>query len=236
MDAPDGHAGVGVGLERVTVTLDDGTVALRDVTLTVPRGEKLLAVVGPSGSGKTTLLRAVAGLAPVTRGEVVVGGRVVSSLPVQARDLAMVFESGALMPRRDVAGNLAFGLQVRHVPEPEVQERVRAEARQMRISRLLGRHPATLSAGERGRVGMGRALIRVPAAWLLDEPLAHLDAKERFTMRRQLVQHVRQGGATTLYVTHDPIEAMAVGDRVAVLRSGALAQVSTPHELCRRPS
>lgn len=234
MDAPDGRAAVGVGLEHVTVVLDRGTVVLRDVTLSVPRGE-ILTIVGPSGSGKTTLLRAVAGLAPLTSGEVVIGGRAAGALPVQARDLAMVFESGALMPMLDVAGNLAFGLQVRHVPEPEVRERVEAEARQMRISRLLGRRPATLSAGERGRVGMGRALIRVPTAWLLDEPLAHFDAKERFTMRRQLVRHVRQGGATTLYVTHDPVEAMAVGDRVAVLRDGTVAQVAPPRELYRRP-
>ncbi len=223
------------GLDDVTVVHGDGTVALRRVTLWAEQGE-LLVVLGPSGSGKSTLLRTVAGLTEVRSGEVVIGGREVTRLPVQQRDVAMVFESGGLLPFLDVAGNIGWGLRVRRVPRAEVSDRVSAEARGLRLSRLLSRKPAALSAGERGRVGIGRALVRVPAVFLLDEPLAHLDAADRIRTRRRIVDVVRKLGITTLYVTHDQADALAIADRVAVLRDGAVVQVGAPLELYRRPA
>jgi multiple sugar transport system ATP-binding protein len=223
-----------VRLDDVVVVQHDGTTALSHVSLHVEHGE-LLGVIGPSGSGKTTLLRAVAGLAEVRQGEILIDGRRVTRLPTQERNVAMAFESGAVMPLLDVAGNLALGLELHHVPQPEVTERVLAEARHLRLSRLLSRRPATLSAGERSRVGVGRALVRVPAVWLLDEPLAHLDAGERFGVRHRLTEKVRRLGVTTLYVTHDSAEALAVADRVAVLRQGELVQVAAPKDLYGRP-
>jgi multiple sugar transport system ATP-binding protein len=223
------------GVEDVTVVHRDGTTALRHVTLLAGAGE-LLAVLGPSGSGKSTLLRAVAGLADIRSGAVIIDGREVTRLPVHQRNVAMVFESGALMPFLDVAGNMAWGLRARHVPEPEVAERVSTQARGLRLTWLLSRKPATLSAGERGLVGVGRAMVRTPAVFLLDEPLAHLDAADRLRVRRRIVDVVRGAGVTTLYVTHDQADAMAVADRVAVLREGAVVQVDSPRELYTRPA
>jgi multiple sugar transport system ATP-binding protein len=222
------------GLDDVTVVHADGTMALRAVTLLAAEGE-LLAILGPSGSGKSTLLRAVAGLAGVRSGEVVIGGRKVTRVPVHQRNVAMVFESGALMPFLDVAGNMAWGLRAQRVPESEVAERVVAQARGLRLTRLLSRKPKTLSAGERGLVGVGRAMVRTPAVFLLDEPLAHLDAADRLRVRRRIVEVVRDLGVTTLYVTHDQADAMAIADRVAVLREGVLVQVGQPRELYSRP-
>ena len=220
-------------LRDVRVTREDGTVALEQVSLDVAPGE-LLAIVGPSGSGKTTLLRAVAGLVQAG-GTVELAGRDVAGVSTDRRDLAMVFETGALVSILDVHDNLGLGLRLHHVPKDERNERVDAEATRMRLWRLLGRKPASLSAGERARTDIGRALVRRPSAWLLDEPLAHLDPAERFELRRRLVHEVKRHGVATLYVTHDPVEALAVGDRVAVLRQGRVVQVDTPRALYARP-
>jgi multiple sugar transport system ATP-binding protein len=223
-----------VRLRDVRVTREDGTVALEQVSLDVAAGE-VLAIVGPSGSGKTTLLRAVAGLVDV-RGTVELGGRDVTAVSTDRRDLAMVFEAGTLISFLDVQENLGFGLRLHHVEEGERNERVDAEARRLRLGRLLSRKPASLSAGERGRANIGRALVRRPSAWLFDEPLAHLDPGERFELRHRLVQEVKRQEVATLYVTHDPVEALAVGDRVAVLHQARLVQVDSPRALYARPA
>ena len=225
---------VGLALHDLAAVHPDGTAALSGINLDVARGE-LIAVVGPSGSGKTTLLRAIAGLIDVRRGRVLIRGRDVTGVEPAGRDIAMVFEAGALVPFLDVAGNLGFGLSVRGLPRREVDRRVSDEARLLRLGRVVQRRPGELSAGERGRVGIGRAVIRVPALWLLDEPMAHLDAAQRIELRHWLVREVRRTGVTTLYVTHDPTEALSVGDRVAVLDRGRLLQVGTPADLYRRP-
>jgi multiple sugar transport system ATP-binding protein len=217
----------------VTVTHKDGTLALERISFEVAPGE-VLAIVGPSGSGKTTLLRAVAGLVAVT-GTVELGGRDVAGVSTDHRDLAMVFEADTLISFLTVQENLAFGLRLHHVEEGERNERVDAEARRLRLGRLLGRKPAGLSAGESGRANIGRVLVRQASAWLFDEPLAHLDPGERFQLRQRLVQEVKRHGVATLYVTHDPVEALAVGDRVAVLRQGRLVQVDPPRALYARP-
>ncbi len=224
----------GTGLDGVTV-VRDGATALRDVTLSAEDGE-LLAVLGPSGCGKSTLLRVIAGLTPVRTGEVYIGGRRVTAVPTQQRGVAMVFESTTLVPFLDVAHNLGWGLRARHTPEAEVSERVAGRARQLRLSGLLSRMPNALSAGERGVVGVGRALVRAPDVFLLDEPLAHLDATQRLSVRRQIVEVVRSLGVTTFYVTHDPVEALAVADRVALMNDGVLVQVGTPREVYREPA
>jgi multiple sugar transport system ATP-binding protein len=221
------------GVRRVTVRRGD-VVALRDVTLLAAPGE-LLAVLGASGSGKSTLLRTVAGLLPVQSGEVLVGGRSMDRVPAGQRRVAMVFESAALMPFLDVAANLGWGLRARRVEASEVDRRVTGWASRFRIRHLFGRKPDQLSEGERGLVGIGRALVQTPAAYLLDEPLAHLDAAQRAQVRRRIVAAVRAGAVTTLYVTHDPDEAMAVADRVALLHEGAVLQVGPPAEVYGRP-
>jgi ABC-type sugar transport system ATPase subunit len=222
------------GVEGVTVTRD-GTAVLRDVTVLAEDGE-LLVVLGSSGSGKSTLLRVIAGLARADRGEVLVRGRRVTDSPPGERQVAMVFESAALVPFLDVARNLGWGLTARKVPPAEVQERVTGRARQLRLGRLLPRKPDQLSEGERGLVGIGRALVRVPDVFLLDEPLAHLDAVQRVRVRRQIVEVVRSLRATTFYVTHDQAEALAVADRLALLHEGAVVQVGKPMELYERPA
>lgn len=223
----------GCGVRAATV-LRGGTVALRDVTLLAGPGE-LVVVLGASGSGKSTLLRSVAGLLPLEAGEVVVGGEVVNDVPPGRRQVAMVFESGALLPFLDVAGNLGWGLRARGVPPPDVERRVGRRARDFRLSRLLGRQPDQLSEGERGLVGIGRALVQTPLAFLLDEPLAHLDAAERVRVRRRIVEVVRTLGVTTLYVTHDPVEALAIADRVGLLHEGRLVQLGPPSSLYEKP-
>jgi multiple sugar transport system ATP-binding protein len=228
----DGESGT--GLDGVTVAFGNVT-ALRDVTLRVADGE-LLVVLGPSGSGKSTLLRAMAGLTPVRSGEVAIGGRRVTRLSPQQRNIAMIFESTALVPFLDVAHNMGWGLRARRVPEAEVHKRVSARARDLRLSRLLGRMPKALSSGEQGLVGIGRALVQVPDLFLLDEPLAHIDAAQRLTVRRQIVEVVRSLGVTTLYVTHDQAEALALADRVAVLHEGSIVQVGAPLDLYERPT
>jgi multiple sugar transport system ATP-binding protein len=221
------------GVRAVTVVRGD-VVALRDVTLLADPGE-LLAVLGASGSGKSTLLRTVAGLLPVASGEVVVDGEPVTAMSPGARRVAMVFETGALIPFLDAADNMGWGLRARKVPRSEVDRRVTGRAGQLRINRILHRKPGQLSEGERGLVGIGRALVQTPRAFLLDEPLAHLDAAERLRVRRRIVDVVRSLAVTTLYVTHDPTEALAVADRVALLDEGRVRQLDRPTALYDRP-
>lgn len=221
------------GIERATVRHADGTVALRDATLLAEPGE-LLAVLGPSGSGKSTLLRAIAGLTPLNSGTVRIGGEVITN--DRLRDVSMVFEDTALIPFLDVARNLAFGLELHRTPKVEARKRVAEQARGLRIGKLLLNKPQTLSRGEQSRVGIGRALVRAPKAFLLDEPLANLDAGERGRVRGYIREAVKDAGITTLYVTHDQAEAMAVGDRIAVLRAGAVVQLAPPRELYDRPA
>ncbi|MGY1672660.1 ABC transporter ATP-binding protein [Geodermatophilus sp. SYSU D00710] len=220
-------------MDGVTV-VRGGTAVLRDVTLLAADGE-LLVVLGPSGSGKSTLLRAIAGLEEAGSGDVLIRGRRVTRLPSAERHVAMVFQSSALFPFLDVAHNLGWGLRVQHRPEAEVQERVRGRARQLRLGRLLSRRPGQLSGGERGLVGIGRALVQVPDVFLLDEPLGDLDAVQRVEVRRQIVAAVRSLGVPTFYVTHDPAEGLVIADRVALLREGRIVQVGRPRELYEQP-
>ena len=223
------------GVHGVSVSYPDGTIALHELTLLAFHGE-LVAVIGPSGSGKSTLLKAIAGLIGVQAGDIVIDDERVTSRPTEQRDVAMVFEYDALMPFLSVAENLAFGLTVRHTPQPEIEARVAEQARGLRITRLLRRKPATLSAGEHGQVGIGRALMRVPAVFLLDEPLAHHDAADRLQMRQQIANTVKTLGVTTFYVTHDRTEALAIGDRIAVLHDGGLVQLAAPRDVYAQPA
>jgi len=221
-------------LEEVSRVHPDGSVAVADLSLYVRDGE-LLALVGPSGSGKSTTLRLIAGLEPVTSGTISIGGRVVNGLQPHERNVAMVFEGDSLYPHLTAGGNLRFGLEMGRVPKPEIDLRVQAESRVLGVARLLGRMPRSLSAGQRQRVALGRATVRVPAVFLLDEPLTHLDAGKRDQLRHELSSLQRGMGVTTVYVTHDQAQAMAIGDRIAVLRRGRLEQVDTPRALYRRP-
>lgn len=221
------------GVRDVTVRRGS-VVALRGVTLLARPGE-LVVVLGASGSGKSTLLRTVAGLLPVAAGEVVVDGVPANGMSPGQRRVAMVFETGALIPFLDVATNMGWGLRARNVPQPEIDRRVAGRAGQFRIGRLLRRRPDQLSEGERGLVGIGRALVQTPRAFLLDEPLAHLDAAERVRVRRRIVEVVRSLDVTTLYVTHDPVEALAIADRVALLHEGTVLQAGPPKSLYERP-
>lgn len=209
--------------------------ALRSVTLAVADGE-VVTVLGPSGSGKSTLLRAVAGLAPVAAGRIRLGGRDVTDLAPGDRDVAMVFQSYALFPHLDVAGNIGFGLTVRRTPRAERDERVRAAAQLVGCDALLGRRPDELSGGERQRVALARALVREPQAILLDEPLASLDVGLRAALRAELRALQRTVGTTTVHVTHDQVEALTLGDRVVVVDRGVVQQVGTPSELWWRPA
>jgi multiple sugar transport system ATP-binding protein len=222
------------GVRAVTVVR--GTVvALQDVTLLAAPGE-LLAVLGASGSGKSTLLRTVAGLLPLRSGQVVIDGEPADKMSPGERRVAMVFEDGALIPFLDAADNMGWGLRARRVPRSEVDRRVAGRAGQLRMGRILHRKPDQLSEGERGLVGIGRALVQTPRAFLLDEPLAHLDAGERLRVRRRIVDVVRSLAVTTLYVTHDPTEALAVADRVALLHEGRVRQLDRPGTLYDRPA
>jgi len=226
---------VEVALDAVTVVHADGTVALSHLSLTVASGE-LLVVTGPSGSGKTTTLRVVAGLVDLAEGSVRIDGRPVDALPPQDRDVALVAQEHALYPHLTVAENLAFPLRLRGVDPVEVTRRVAAESRVLGLSRLLSRRPRTLSAGGRQAVAIGRATTRAPRVFLLDEPLSALDAAERTRLRRELRVFLAGLAVTTIYVTNDQAEALALGDRVAVLRAGALEQVAPPTELLARPA
>lgn len=221
------------GVERASVVYKDGTTALRDVTLLAQPGE-LLAIVGPSGSGKSTLLRSIAGLTKLTSGRVLIDG-VPTSAQAQYRGVSMVFEETALVPFLDVARNMSFGLDLSKAAPAETRARVEERARGLRLTRLLPRKPETLSRGEQARVGLGRALVRTPKAFLLDEPLAHFDAGERVRMRQHLREVVKQAGVTTFYVSHEQTEALAIGDRIGVINDGALVQVGTPAQLYDEP-
>jgi multiple sugar transport system ATP-binding protein len=212
-----------------------GTVrAVNDLTLDIADGD-FMVFVGPSGCGKTTALRMVAGLEDITEGQIRIGDRVVNDLPPKDRDIAMVFQNYALYPHMTVEENLAFGLQLRKTPKDEQQRRVAEAAKMLALEPFLKRKPAALSGGQRQRVAMGRAIVRNPQAYLMDEPLSNLDAKLRVTMRGQLAALHDRLGVTTIYVTHDQIEAMTLGTRVAVLKDGELQQVDTPQNLFDYP-
>ncbi len=224
----------GIRLEKVGKRYRGGVQAVRDVDLTVEPGE-FIVLVGPSGCGKSTLLRMIAGLEEVTSGRVRIGNKDVTNELPQHRDVAMVFQSYALYPRMNVRKNMGFGLRMRRIRKEERQQRVDAVANDLGLEHLLDRRPSALSGGQRQRVAMGRAIVREPQVFLMDEPLSNLDAKLRVTMRSQLSLLHKSLGVTTVYVTHDQIEAMTLGQRVAVLRDGLLQQVDTPHNLFRRP-
>jgi multiple sugar transport system ATP-binding protein len=213
----------------------NGTRALVDFDLDIHDGE-FMVFVGPSGCGKTTALRMTAGLEPITEGEIRIGDRVVNTLEPQERDVAMVFQNYALYPHMTVRDNIAFGLKMRKVPRHERQRRVEEIGRVLGLGELLDRKPRHLSGGQRQRVAMGRAIVREPAAFLMDEPLSNLDARLRVQMRAEISRIQRDVGATTIYVTHDQVEAMTMGDRVAVLRKGQLQQVDEPQTLFDAPA
>ena len=221
-------------LDRVTKEYPGGVVAVDDVSLEIGDGE-FMVLVGPSGCGKSTLLRMIAGLEEITVGDVSIGGRVVTNVPPKDRDIAMVFQNYALYPQMNVRQNLAFGLKLRKLRKDEIERRVSAVAKILGLSDLLERKPGALSGGQRQRVAMGRAMVREPQAFLMDEPLSNLDAKLRVQMRGELARLRTRLGTTTVYVTHDQVEAMTLGDRVAVLRAGVLQQVDTPQELFKHP-
>jgi multiple sugar transport system ATP-binding protein len=212
----------------------DGTQAVYDLNLDIA-DEELMVLVGPSGCGKTTALRMLAGLEEISGGEIRIGDRVVNDLTPKDRDIAMVFQSYALYPHMTVAENLAFGLKLRKMPKREINERVQRAARILQIEEFLKRKPRALSGGQRQRVAMGRAIVREPHAFLMDEPLSNLDAKLRVQMRAEIHQLQRRLGVTTIYVTHDQVEAMTMGDRVAVMNRGHLQQVDTPQVLYDNP-
>jgi len=220
--------------DAVNKVYPDGTHAVADFTLDVHDGE-FLVFVGPSGCGKTTAMLMVAGLEDITSGEIRIGGEVVNDLEPRDRDVAMVFQNYALYPHMTVYQNLAFGLQMKKVKKAEINRRVRNIAAILGLDQLLERKPRHLSGGQRQRVAMGRAIVRDPRVFLMDEPLSNLDAKLRVQMRAEISRVQRQLGATTIYVTHDQVEAMTMGDRVAVLRRGRLQQLGTPHEVYERP-
>jgi len=222
-------------LDDVSRVHADGTAAVSHLNLYVRDGE-VMVIVGPSGCGKTTTLRMIAGLDPVTEGTIRIGGQDMHGVPTRLRDLGMVFEGSRLYPHMTADGNLRFGLGIRRVPKEEIDERVGAESRVLRLGQLLHRRPKTLSAGQRQRVALGRATIRLPRVFLLDEPLTHLDAGERVRLRTELARLIRGLDVTTIYVTHDQSQAMAVGDRVAVMRAGVLEQVDTPRGLWAQPA
>ena len=213
-------------LDRITKLFGDDVVAVDDVSLEIADGE-FMVLVGPSGCGKSTILRMIAGLEEVTAGEITIGDRQVTDLEPKARDIAMVFQSYALYPHMTVEQNLAFGLKLRKTPKAELKQRVFDAAKILGLLPLLERRPAELSGGQRQRVAMGRAMVREPQAFLMDEPLSNLDAKLRVQMRGQLMLLHERLKTTTVYVTHDQVEAMTLGERVAVLRDGVLQQVDT---------
>ncbi len=222
-------------LDGVTKVFPNGVRAVDDVNLTIGDGE-FMVLVGPSGCGKSTLLRMIAGLEEVTEGSIGIGGRDVTDLAPRHRDIAMVFQNYALYPHMDVRKNLGYGLKVRKVPRTEVDRRVEEVARLLGLDQLLDRRPAALSGGQRQRVAMGRAIVREPAAFLMDEPLSNLDAKLRVDMRASLARLHERLGVTTVYVTHDQVEAMTLGQRVAVMRDGCIQQVDTPQRLYSSPT
>jgi multiple sugar transport system ATP-binding protein len=223
-----------IALSGVSKVYPDGTEAVTDLDLDVGDGE-FMVFVGPSGCGKTTALRMVAGLENITRGMVTIGDRVVNDLPPKDRHVAMVFQNYALYPHLTVFENMAFGLRLRKTPKAEIEQRVREAADVLGLGEFLDRKPKNLSGGQRQRVAMGRAIVREPLAFLMDEPLSNLDAKLRVQMRAEVLRIQSDLHTTTIYVTHDQTEAMTMGDRVAVMKQGRLQQVATPQELYDAP-
>ncbi len=224
----------GVTFSGVTKLFSDGTKAVSDMDLVIADGE-FVVLVGPSGCGKSTALRMLAGLETITSGTVSIGDKVVNDVAPRDRDIAMVFQNYALYPHMKVYDNIAFGLRLRKVPKDEIDKRVRHAAQVLGLEELLDRKPRALSGGQRQRVAMGRAIVREPQAFLMDEPLSNLDAKLRVEMRAEISRLQDELGVTTVYVTHDQVEAMTMGDRVAVMRKGELEQVAPPQELYDRP-
>jgi multiple sugar transport system ATP-binding protein len=224
-----------VSLEHVRKVYDSGQVAVADATLEIADGE-LVVLVGPSGCGKSTLLRMVAGLETITSGTLRIGGQVVNDMPPKLRDIAMVFQSYALYPHMTVRENLAFGLTLRSVDAATIRSRVNDAATLLGLEKLLDRRPRELSGGQRQRVALGRALVRQPQVFLLDEPLSNLDARLRLTMRTEIARLHRRLGATMIYVTHDQVEAMTLGQRIVVLNAGEIQQVDTPMRIYERPA
>ncbi len=223
-----------VKFDQVSKIYPDGTRAVNEMSLDIEDGE-FMVLVGPSGCGKSTALRMVAGLEEISEGVLRIGDRVVNHVAAKDRDIAMVFQSYALYPHLSVYENIAFGLRVKKVPKDEIGKRVAEAARILGLEDFLKRKPRALSGGQRQRVAMGRAIVRQPAAFLMDEPLSNLDAKLRVQMRAEIARLQSDLGTTTVYVTHDQIEAMTMGDRVAVMRKGELQQVAPPQELYDRP-
>ena len=224
----------GVGFDRIGKVYADGTRAVNALTLAIPDGE-FMVLVGPSGCGKTTALRMLAGLEEISEGVMRIGERVVNHVPSRDRDIAMVFQSYALYPHLSVYENIAFGLKLKKLPKREIESRVQKAAKTLGLEELLKRKPRNLSGGQRQRVAMGRAIVREPAVFLMDEPLSNLDAKLRVQTRGEISRLQRELATTTIYVTHDQVEAMTMGDRVAVMRKGELQQVAQPQDLYDRP-
>jgi multiple sugar transport system ATP-binding protein len=223
-----------VVLDSLTKSFGGGTLAVDNVSLEVADGE-FVCFVGPSGCGKTTALRMISGLEEISSGEVKIGDRVVNDLPARDRDLALVFQSYALYPHMTVFQNISFGLEIRKVPKAKRTEMVHEAARILDLEQYLDRKPGQLSGGQRQRVALGRAIVREPAAFLMDEPLSNLDAKLRVQTRAEIARLHQRLGSTMIYVTHDQIEAMTMADRIAVLRGGVLEQIGSPRELYERP-
>jgi multiple sugar transport system ATP-binding protein len=224
-----------ISFDQVTKVFDNDAVAVRELTLGIQDGE-FMVLVGPSGSGKSTALRMVAGLEETTSGTIRIGERVVNDVAPRDRDLAMVFQNYALYPHMSVRENMGFGLRLRRVGRKSIRERVEQAARMLGIGELLERRPRQLSGGQRQRVAMGRAIVREPQAFLMDEPLSNLDAKLRVEMRAYIARLHQRLGTTTLYVTHDQTEAMTMADRVAVMRDGRVEQVDRPQAIYERPA
>jgi len=223
-----------VTLENINKVYDNGFQAVDDLSLDIADGE-FLVLVGPSGCGKSTALRMIAGLEHISSGTLRIGDRVVNGVPPKDRDIAMVFQNYALYPHMTVFDNIGFALKLAKVPREEIDQRVREAAQVLELEQNLERKPGQLSGGQRQRVAMGRAIVRQPKAFLMDEPLSNLDAKLRVQMRAEIASLQRKLGVTTFYVTHDQVEAMTMGDRVAVIKGGVLQQVDTPQRLYDRP-
>ncbi len=224
-----------IAFDGVTKRFEDGTVAVDDVTMEIGDGE-FMVLVGPSGSGKTTMMRMVAGLEVASEGTIRIGDEIVNDLPVRDRNVAMVFQNYALYPHMTVAGNMAFPLRLAKMSKTEIRDRVQHAAEMLGLGELLERKPRQLSGGQRQRVAMGRAIVRNPSAFLMDEPLSNLDAKLRVEMRSYIARLHQELKTTTLYVTHDQSEAMTMGDRVALMRDGRVVQLDTPTTLYERPA
>src|SRR5947209_6101756 len=223
-----------VTFDHITKAYADGTIAVNDLDLLIKDGE-FLVLVGPSGCGKTTALRCLAGLEEITAGQIKIDARIVNRVPSKDRNIAMVFQSYALYPHMTVYDNLAFGLKLLKTPKEEIKQRVQDAAKILDLERFLERKPKALSGGQRQRVALGRAIVRHPDAFLMDEPLSNLDAKLRVQTRAEILRLQKRLGVTTIYVTHDQVEAMTMGDRIAVMSNGVLQQVGNPQALDENP-